>query len=74
MFTLIKFLQYLYNKFFIVIDIEKYNKIMIKIDDYIILNKEDIYFINTLPNDKLMHIIKIYNVSYTQTIQELLTD
>jgi hypothetical protein len=57
-----------------VIDIEKYNKIMIKIDDYIILNKEDIYFINTLPNDKLMHIIKIYNVSYTQTIQELLTD
>jgi len=34
MFTLIKFLQYLYNKIFIVIDIEKYNKIIMKIDDY----------------------------------------
>ena len=53
-------------------DIEKYDIILNKIDDYIVLNKEDIDYINTLPNDKLIYIIKIYNNSYTETIQELL--
>ena len=53
-------------------DIEKYDKIMVKIGDYILFNQEDIDFINTLPNDKLKNIIKIYNGSYTELINELL--
>jgi len=55
-------------------DVKKYNEIMTKIDDYKIFNKEDIDFITTLPNNKLIYIIRIYNESYTQTIEELLRD
>jgi hypothetical protein len=35
--------------------------ILMKIGDYIVLNEENINFINTLPKDKLINIIKIYN-------------
>jgi hypothetical protein len=45
---------------------------MIKIGDYIVFNQADIDFINTLPNDKLINIINIYNGSYTELINELL--
>lgn len=53
-------------------DIEKYDIIMMKIGDYILFNQEDIDFINTLPTDKLINIIKLYNGSYTELIHELL--
>ena len=51
---------------------DKYKQILMKIGDYIVLNEEDINFINTLPNDKLINIIKLYNGSYTETIQCLI--
>lgn len=51
---------------------DKYKQILMKIGDYIVLNEEDINFINTLPNDKLINIIKLYNGSYTETIQSLI--
>jgi hypothetical protein len=55
------------------IDFEKkYNELMTKIGDFIIFNQEDIEFLNTLPNDKLIYIIKIYNKSYIETIKDLL--
>ena len=78
MLGLIGLYHYLYIKMGGVIDnkpkfdIEKYDKIMVKIGDYILFNQEDIDFINTLPNDKLKNIIKIYNGSYTELINELL--
>jgi len=51
---------------------DKYDIILMKIGDYIVLNEEDINFINTLPKDKLINIIKIYNGSYTETIKCLI--
>lgn len=56
------------------IDIGKYNEIMMKIGDYIVFNEADIDFLRTLPTEKLIHIIKIYNKDYTDTICELLDD
>ena len=40
---------------------KKYNELLIKIGDYIQFDNEDIIFLHTLPNDKLIDIIKIYN-------------
>ena len=51
---------------------KKYNELLIKIGDYIQFENEDIIFLHTLPNDKLIEIIKIYNSAYTDIIRELI--
>lgn len=47
---------------------------MRKIGDFIIFDETDIDFLRTLPTEKLIHIIKIYNKDYTDTICELLDE
>ena len=51
---------------------KKYNELLIKIGDYIPFDNEDIIFLHTLPNDKLIDIIKIYNSAYTDIIYKLI--
>jgi hypothetical protein len=53
-------------------NIDKYYQILEKIGNYEILNKMDIEFLSILPQNKLVNIIKIYNGSYTETINDLL--
>ena len=49
----------------------KYDEIVVKISDFIIFDNEDITYLNTLPNNKLIDIIKIYNNNYTEIIHEI---
>ena len=53
---------------------DKYNEIMEKIGDFSFFNQDDVDFLYTLPNEKLIQIIQIYNVSYTENIITLLSD
>ena len=48
----------IYNNY----DYKKYKLLINKICNYKILNIDDYIFINTLPKDKIINIIKIYNL------------
>lgn len=60
----------LFYKKNIIFNIEKYDKIIIKLRDYVVLTQDDITFISSLPIEHIMNIIQIYN-KYTDIISEL---
>jgi hypothetical protein len=53
---------------------DKYNEIMEKIGDFSFFNEDDVDFLHTLPKEKLIQIIKIYNINYIENIITLLSD
>ena len=68
MFRLFYYWEYILKYYIGIITYKKYNTILEKIGDYMILDSDDMQYLKTLPKEKLMNIIELYNENYTETI------